>query len=64
MTDAGSSPHPFFFFLVPLSVAGLTALGIWIALTFPNFLAMALTVLFVALLAWSGTRVVQAPPPS
>lgn len=59
MDRTDESRSPLTFFLVLLSVAGLTPLGIWGALTFPNVLALALAVPFAALLAWSGTRLVR-----
>lgn len=60
MTDPDDSRSPFHFAFLLLSVAGLAPLTIWAALSHPNYLAMALAAPFVALLAWSGTRVVRA----
>lgn len=61
MGDAGETRSPLTFFLVLLSVAGLAPLGIWQALSFPNYLALGLAVPFAALLAWSGRRLVREP---
>lgn len=60
MTDDDRSASALVFSLVPFSVACLAPLMIWEALTFPNYLAMALAAPFALLLAWSGMKVIRA----
>lgn len=59
MSDAEESRSPLTFFLVLLSVACLAPLGIWQALSFPNYVALGLAIPPAVLLVWSGTKLVR-----
>lgn len=61
MSEADATRSPLTYWLVLLSVACLSPLGIWQALTFPNYLALALAVPPAALLAWAGNRMIHEP---